>query len=534
MRRKLFGLLLAATALVACMEVRNPATGEIQYTSMTPEDEKRIGAEENKKALAEFGGRYGDAKLQAYVERVGNRVKNASELADQNFTFTVLDSDIVNAFALPGGYVYVTRGLLALANNEAELAGVLGHEIGHVTARHTAQRYDRAQVATGGALLGTLLGAVAGAYVGGDLGQMIARGVGQGAQTLATAYVQGYSREQELEADQLGIRYLGRAGYDPAAMATFLEALEANERFEAAHGQAGAAVPDWLRSHPRTPDRIMAAVRAVSAEQPGARQENRPDFLAAIDGMIWGEDPAQGVVQGRRFAHPELRIAFEAPYGFTLKNTPAAVIGRDQRGRFMIFDMAPEPRSADLRSYLQNEWVTRQRLQDLQSLSVNGQEAAVGFGQVVVNQKPAMAMFAAVRAPDGKVYRFLYAKTAQLTRGDVDDFGASLESFRPLSAAEAATLRPLRVEIVPVRAGDTIDTFARQMDVEQDPRGIFILLNGLDRGRDLRPGDEVKILKRAPAPVAGLEPRLAPSPQTGHNAATVTGRGSGRDGAAVL
>jgi predicted Zn-dependent protease len=523
MRRKLVGLLVAALALASCTEVRNPATGELQYTSMTPEDEKRIGAEESKKAEAQFGGRYEDPELQAYVERVGDRVKTASELAGQDFTFTVLDSDIVNAFALPGGYVYVSRGLLALANDEAELAGVLGHEIGHVTARHTAQRYDRAQIASAGALLGTLAGALGGAYVGGDLGQAIARGAGQGAQTLATAYVQGFSREQELEADQLGIRYLGRAGYDPAAMATFLGALEANERFEAAHDEGGAEVPDWLRSHPRTPERVRAAAQTVSAEQPGAREEGRPAFLAAIDGMIWGENPAQGFVQGTSFKHPELRFAFEAPSGFALKNTPAAVIGRDRVGRAMIFTLAPNPKSADLRAYLQNEWVTQQPLQDLQSLDLNGQEAAVGFGRVTINQEPAMAMFAAVRAPDGKVYRFLYAKTAAFTRSDVADFEASLRSFRPLSAAEAAALRPLRVEVVPVRAGDTVETFARQMEGSDDPRGLFELLNGLDRGRELRPGDRVKVLRRAPTSLAALAPRLAPFPQTRHNAAKGTG-----------
>jgi predicted Zn-dependent protease len=537
MKRKLPGLLLlAAMVLSACTEVRNPATGELQYTSMTPEDEKRIGAEEHEKALSEFGGRYDDPKLQAYVERVGDRLKQASELADQSFTFTVLDSDIVNAFALPGGYVYVSRGLLALADNEAELAGVLGHEIGHVTARHTAQRYDRAQIGQLGAAAAQLGGMLLGGYLGGSQGaQLGAQAGGQIGSLGATAYVQGYSRGQELEADQLGIRYLGRAGYDPTAMTTFLQALEANDRFEAAHGQAGTDVPDWFRSHPRTPDRVAAAAAAMSAEQPGARQEDRGEFLAAIDGMIWGEDPAQGVVRGRSFQHPKLRIAFDAPTGFKLKNTPDAVIGKDQEGRAMIFTMAPSPRSSDLMSYLQNEWVTKQRLQDLQSLTVNGQEAAVGFGQVAVNQQPAAAMFAAVRAPDGKVYRFLYAKTANLARGDVDEFEASLRSFRTLSAAEAAALRPLRVQVVPVRAGDTVDTFARQMDIEEDPRGTFILLNGLDRGRELRPGDQVKLLKRdARTPVAALAPRLAPPRQTGHNPAGGMAGGTGPDGAAVL
>jgi predicted Zn-dependent protease len=161
----------------------------------------------------------------------------------------------------------------------------------------------------------------------------------------------------------------------------------------------------------------------------------------------------------------------------------------------MIFDMAKSG-TDDLRAYLQREWVPNQELQDLQSLTVNGRPAAVGFGRVSVSGRPAMAMFSAVRGADGNVYRFLYAKSAQLTRADVAAFEQSLRSFRPLSAAEAAKLQPTRVRLVTVKPGDTIDTFTRQMDVDQDPRGLFVLLNGLDRGRSLEPGDQVKVLRR--------------------------------------
>jgi predicted Zn-dependent protease len=502
MRRKLLGLLVATMALApaACTPVRNPATGQVQYTSLTPEQEKQLGRQEHPKALAEFGGQYADPKLQAYVERVGNRVKNASELKGEPFTFTVLDSDIVNAFALPGGYVYITRGLLALANDEAEVAGVLGHEVGHVTARHTAQRYDKAQqgqlgavaAQIGGMILGGYLGGAEGARMGGQLG-------GQAGSLGAQAYVQGYSREQEFEADQLGVRYLGGAGYDPGAMASFLRALNANDALQQREagrgGEEESALAGWFRSHPRTPERIERAAQAVSAELPQARATDRQPFLAAIDGMIYGDDPAQGFVRGRSFQHPGLRIAFEAPTGFRLQNTPEAVIGTDGQGRFMTFDMAKSG-AGDLRAYLQREWVPNQELQDLQSLTVSGQPAAVGFGRVSVSGRPAMAMFSAVRGADGNVYRLLYAKSAQFTRADVAAFEQSLRSFRPLSAAEAAKLQPTRVQLVTVKPGDTIDTFTRQMEVEQDPRGLFVLLNGLDRGRSLEPGDQVKVLKR--------------------------------------
>jgi predicted Zn-dependent protease len=282
-------------------------------------------------------------------------------------------------------------------------------------------------------------------------------------------------------------------------MASFLRALNANDALQQREagrgGEEESALAGWFRSHPRTPERIERAAQAVSAELPQARATDRQPFLAAIDGMIYGEDPAQGFVRGRSFQHPGLRIAFEAPTGFRLQNTPEAVIGTDGQGRFMTFDMAKSG-AGDLRAYLQREWVPNQELQDLQSLMVSGQPAAVGFGRVSVSGRPAMAMFSAVRGADGNVYRLLYAKSAQFTRADVAAFEQSLRSFRPLSAAEAAKLQPTRVQLVTVKPGDTIDTFTRQMEVEQDPRGLFVLLNGLDRGRSLEPGDQVKVLKR--------------------------------------
>jgi predicted Zn-dependent protease len=282
-------------------------------------------------------------------------------------------------------------------------------------------------------------------------------------------------------------------------MATFLEALQANDAFQrqlAGRGDDEASfLGGWFRSHPRTPERVARAVEAVSGQMPEARQTDRGDLLAVLDGVIYGENPAQGFVRGRSFQHPGLRIAFEAPTGFRLQNTPEAVIGTDGQGRFMIFDMAKSG-AGDLRAYLQREWVPNQELQDLQSLTVSGQPAAVGFGRVSVSGRPAMAMFSAVRGADGNVYRLLYAKSAQFTRADVAAFEQSLRSFRPLSAAEAAKLQPTRVQLVTVKPGDTIDTFTRQMDVDQDPRGLFVLLNGLDRGRSLEPGDQVKVLKR--------------------------------------
>lgn len=490
-------LLLILTAAGCAAADRDTSAPSTFFLSQ--EAEQRLGREEHPKVLAQFGGAYEDPELQAFIERVGERVKNVTELKDQSFTFTVLDNDVVNAFALPGGYVYVTRGLLSLANNEAEVAGVLGHEIAHVVARHTAQRYDRTALGQIGAVGAQVLGGLFGGYFGGEAGAQLGSQLGGQLGSLgAQAWVQGFSREQEFESDELGIRYLAEAGYDPIAMASFLQALQSNDEFEASHAERQRQeIPGWLRSHPRTPDRVTRAATQVSERMPSAQTVDRDDFLQAIDGMIYGENPEQGFVRGRRFEHPGLGFAFEAPPGFSLKNTPAEVIGTDGRGRIMKFDLDPTVRSRDLRSYIQNEWVTKQRLDEVQRLDIAGRDAAVGFGQVEVNGRPATAMFSAVRGDDGRVYRFLFASAGRMSRDEVRAFEDTLRSFRTLSAREAGALRPRRLDIVTVQRGDTIDSLARQMEVDEDPRGLFVLLNGLDRGRTLQPGDKVKIVKRA-------------------------------------
>ena len=256
----------------------------------------------------------------------GSRTPPSS--ATEPFTFTLLDSDVVNAFALPGGYVYVTRGLVALANNEAELAGVLGHEVGHVTARHSAQRYDQAQLGQVGALAAQLGGMLLGGYLGGAQGaQLGGQYLGQAGSLGAQAWVQGYSREQEFEADQLGIRYLGAAGYDPAAMASFLATLQADDAYRQRTQDGGdgrGELPRRLVPQPSAHARARGP-RGRGHQLPRCRVPEATDrdaLLDAIDGMIWGEDPAQGVVRGRSFQHPDLRIAFEAPPGFRLQNSP--------------------------------------------------------------------------------------------------------------------------------------------------------------------------------------------------------------------
>lgn len=487
--RRSFLAALAALPLLApaCTPVRNPATGEVEYTSMTPEDEARIGAAEHPKILARFGGEAEDPHLRAYVREIGERMVAVSELAGQRFTFTLLDSPEVNAFALPGGYVYVTRGILALADDEAELAGVIGHEIGHVTARHTAQRYTRAQIGQLGTLGAVVLGAVLGGETGARLGQQLGS-IG------AAAWVQGYSRQQEFEADELGIRYLVRAGYDPAAMASLLDSLEAWDRWRATvTGRSADSVPSWLASHPRTRDRVREAARRAGGI---GGERGRDRHLARIDGMVFGDSPRHGWAEGRTFVHPELRFLFEVPDGFTLENRPDAVIAKGPGGALLLFDMAPLRRGQSLAGHLRDDL--------LQGGATGGLERGVsrgGFGMVTaafrarVEGRPVDGRAAVLDAGDGRVYRFLFL-APEIGQHAAARFRETVDSLRRLSRDEAARFRPLRIEVVRLRGGESLQDLVARMDVHQGAGELFRALNDLDGPADLVAGRPVKLVRR--------------------------------------
>ncbi len=489
LRRVTAFLLAGSLGLVACTPVRNPATGEVQYTSMTPAEEAKLGRKEHPKILKSFGGAYDDPQLAAYVEKVGQRVARVSDTPQLEFTFTLLDTPVVNAFALPGGYVYVTRGLLALVNNEAELAGVLGHEIGHVAARHAALRYDQALLGQIGALGATILGAVLlgdnGARLGADLGNLA-----------ATAYVQGYSRKQEFEADELGIRYLVRAGYDARAMATFLETLERYDALRAKlAGGRKQEVPSWLASHPRTPARVKRAAEKAMATAGGIT--NRDRLLAAIDGMVYGDSPAQGWVEGQSFVHPVLRFRFTAPEGIRLENKPDGVVGVDEkRKRLLLFDMGERKPGISLRRYVGRVWADEIELDRLESgRTERGYEAVIAVARLPMGGKKRRVFLGAIAGEGGTVYRFLYLPR-RMNRTERRRFEAVLDSFERLSPAAAAKLKPLRIVIHTVARGETVDELAARMAIERLPREHFLVLNALRRGAPLQPGRKVKLILR--------------------------------------
>jgi predicted Zn-dependent protease len=489
----------ASLALAGCATATSPATGRQFSTPISEAEENQLGAEEHPKILAEFGGAYEEKpSLNAYVNQLGQAVAQNAERKDVQYTFTILNSSDINAFALPGGYVYITRGLLTLANNEAEVAGVLGHEIGHVNARHTAERMGQAQKAS---ILSTL-GVAAATLLGGETGGQLATSV---AQETSAVYLGSHSQEQEFEADSLGVRYLSKASYDPQAMATFLDSLNNETTLEAQLAGGSTEVDSFTQmkqSHPRTPDRVQRAIAEANLPVEGA-VINRDRYLQQIDGMAWGPDPRDGVIKGTTFIHPGLRFAFDAPSGMKLQNSPDAVVGQTNNAA-MIFDLATPAPGGSMAQYVASEWQEGATISDVQSFQVNGMEAATGVTKGTINNTAVAIRMVAIRQNAKTVYRFLYATPPANFNAMDRQFIASAQSFRGISAEEAAGYAPRRIRVITVREGDTVGSLAQQMQVDEDPADWFRVLNHLGPDAQLQVGQKVKIVVAANAQISAL------------------------------
>ena len=446
--------------------------------------EKQLAEEEHPKVVAQFGGEYKEPAVDRYVGGLVAELGKVSNRPDIAYRVTILNSPVVNAFALPAGYVYVTRGLLALVNSEAELAGVLGHEIGHITARHVAQRYSRAIMAEG--LIG-ILGAI-------TQGTSYA-GISSLAQPLAQVVLQSYSREQENEADQFGVTYISRAGYDPYAMASFLSGLEAEVKLEAElAGQRNPDRFDLLATHPRTADRVIKTIEEAKLVRVSRPVIEHGRYLEQIDGMLYGDDPEQGFVRGRVFAHPKLGFRFEVPEDFTLLNGAEQVIAPGPGQSLIRFDQAKLAADLPPERYLREVWLQGKPVRNFESLEVNGFSAATGTARLDGDNGPLDLRLVAIKDGPGTIYRFLFVSAPDLTQRYGEAFKRTIESFRTLSGAERARLRPYRIQVVTVRLGDTVESIAARLPYADHRVERFRVLNGLKPGQGVEPGQPVKLV----------------------------------------
>ena len=466
--------------LTACLTVSTPdLVADIKPSSVPvtvdsvagDNDLVRLARGQNQGILNTYGGAYFDTKLELSVARIVGKLVAVSPNPEQTFNITLLNSPQINAFALPGGYLYITRGLLALANDSSELAAVIAHEMAHVIANHGI---ERARLEAREALASRVISEVWRDKA--DVEQSKLRGKLRLAQ---------FSREQELEADAIGIKLLGLAGFDPYAAVRFQRAMSANSAFQRNSGGTDGSL-DFLASHPSAPQRqAMAEAKAREIGPVGTGAREREQYLAGLDGLIYGDSVEEGYVRGITFAHPGLGIAFNVPTGFSIDNTAAAVLATGPGDAAIRFDGAKLKSTVSITDYLASGWVGGLDPASIRALTINGLEAATGKASA----KNWRFDVTVIRVGES-VYRIL---TAAPGLGDPEPIAEIVRnSFRALTAAERAAIKPLRIKIIIAKSGETPASFAARMPNIDRPQELFRILNGLGVAGALSAGDKVK------------------------------------------
>nr|WP_049824728.1 M48 family metalloprotease [Rhodopseudomonas palustris] len=475
-------VLAGALALAGCGDFRRFETASIPSSTPAakpsrPAAQSPAAEREHERILATYGGAYDDPRLEALITATVDRLVAASDRPDLTYKVTILNSGAVNAFALPTGQLYVTRGLVALASDTSELSSVLSHEMAHVLAKHAAIREDQARQA---ALVTRVVT---------DMGtdpEMTALALAKTKLSMAS-----FSRQQELEADGIGVGISARAQFDPFGASRFLTAMERNAALKAGRGDARSQ--DFLASHPATPERVRNAQnnarQYASPEQTAKGERDRETYLNAIDNIVYGEDPSEGFVRGRRFLHPKLGFTFQVPESFTLDNTAQAVIGiREGGSQAMRFDVVRVPAEQSLGDYLNSGWMENVDKSSTEELSING------FPTASVAARGDQWQFKVYALRFGSdVYRFIFAtrqKSAESDRNSRD----TVNSFRRLTLDEIQAARPLRIKVITVQPGDTVESLSHRMSGVDRPLDRFRVLNGLDANATVKPRDLVKIV----------------------------------------
>ena len=472
--------LVAILALLAAACATNPATGQREFSLMSEAQEIQLGQEMDPQIKQEMGV-YNDPELQRYVSDVGMRLARASERPNLPWSFTVVDEPAVNAFALPGGKIYVTRGILAFLRDETQLAGVLGHEIGHVTARHSAQQYTKATSAGVGLTLLSIFVPEA----------RPVQGIAE--QALGVLFLK-YGRDDELQADRLGVQYTGKTGWNPAGVAGMLRTLA---RLDEADGSR-RGVPNWLSTHPAPADRVAQVQRFIE-EHPsvvgtsGTERDNG-DLTRYVDGMVFGDSPSDGIVRGNQFLHPELRLGLQFPQGWDVRNSATQVVAKaPDRENYLILQLVPNARG-NLQQIAQATMANSGfRQVQGQRANVNGLDAYVGVYQGNVEGLGNTGTVAAHIVHGGNVYFVAGLAPANQFNAVQGQFTSSIRSFRQLSQQEASSVRPNRLDTYTVRGGDTWEAIAQRSGGVVKPTTLAIM-NNYDPAQPPRTGDRIRIV----------------------------------------
>ena len=480
LRRPLLGLLIVLglsgcggldTTLTAPRPVQVPGSAPVTTGNDMPADQEHL------RLVTLFGGEYYHAPAERLLNEVLQRLANAAEIKTEPYRLTLLNSAVVNAFALPSGRIYVTRGLLALANDTSEVAAVMAHEIAHVTAKHASQRAELEKDSA-------LVSKAASIIQNPEKGQEV--------QAYRRMTLASFSRGQEFEADRLGVANMAHAGYDPYGAARFLTSLGYSASLRASLiGQVkDSARPDILSSHPSTPERIREAINAArQIAAPDTGERGHDTYLAAIDGIVFGDDPSEGVIRANKFTHPKLGFTFSAPAGFVLENSAQALLGMSSGGTDSLrLDSVQMAAGTSLESYIKSGWIDGLDEKSIVSGSVNDLPAVFAMARDAQwTFKMAVLRF------DNDVYRLIFA-TKNLNSDTDQRFTAAINSFRRISTQEAASVKPLKISIVKAGTSDSFASMASRTAGLEHGEDYFRLLNGLSEVNRLQPGMSYKII----------------------------------------
>lgn len=473
--------LVLGTALAGCGDMGRFQTAAPPATVVMPKPKPAVAQtpateKGHERILASYGGTYDDPRLEALVSKTVDRLVAASDRPDQGYKVTILNSGAVNAFALPNGQLYVTRGLLALASDTSELSSVLSHEMAHVLSKHAAMREDQARQA---AIVTRVVTDMS------NDPDLTALALAKTKLTMAS-----FSRKQEFEADGIGVGISAKAHFDPYGAARFLSAMERNAELKAGKSSLDPRAQDFTSSHPATPERVQNAQNiARQYTAPEGAERDRESYLAAIDNLVYGEDPSEGFVRGRRFLHPKLGFTFQAPDNFTLDNTAQAVIGvRDGGAQAMRFDVVRVPAEQSLGDYLNSGWMEGVEKASTEDLTINGFPAASATAK---GDQWQFKVYALRFGSD--VYRFIFAARQKSTESE-RNARETVNSFRRLTLDEIQAARPLRIKVITVQPGDTVESLSHRMAGVDHPAERFRVLNGLDRTAQVKVRDRVKIV----------------------------------------
>jgi predicted Zn-dependent protease len=493
---KLIPLILSAALLAGCgSTVVNPVTGQQERTVMDEAQEIALGRKEHQAVLTEMPA-YPDARLQAYVNALCQKLASQSHRRALAWHFTVLDSPDINAFALPGGYVYVTRGLMAYMDSEADLAGVISHEIGHVTARHGAQRATRQQNAGIGVLAATVLGAVLESQGVGGAG----RAASDLSQAAAAGYIASYGRDQELQADGLGAEYLARNRYDPANMVDVIRVLKSQEAYAAdearAQGRPAPSGGGWLASHPSNDQRLQS-ITVLAAKYKGQAayiDEGRARYLQAIDGLRFGESDTQGLTRGRNFYHRDLGLAISAPDQWQIENRPdRLLLVNPARDAALVLRTVPAEAGQTHDAIIRNLLKPVRGRTD--TLVLNGLPATHFSGSRTTAQGQVEPIEATIVSGPG-ANRFILVASAKDSAA-LQRAGSQLQqardTFRPMNAADRANARPWVLRTVAYPRGGFVE-LARRSPLVSAERQLR-LINGVYGGGAPNVGQFVKVVE---------------------------------------